>query len=201
MYGETGRIVSRHFAGRTNAEVTYYLGTYARALIREPVYLPARLARHVWSLAAKPFNATGGDYFLRADQRALASSRDVGQLLARWLDTRSDFFTGMIEVPTRQWLLPLRAFFAAAGMLLTAVTILAVVFASPLAARREDGPPARTFLALLTSVLALNGLIATVHTFEPRYLAMQAPLFALLGFAATLTVVDRRLHSRSGFHR
>jgi hypothetical protein len=204
MYGETGRIVGAHFGGQADAEAFYYAATYWHALLDEPAYLPVRLVRHLRALAIKPFDSTIGDYFLYADGRSLAANREVGRMVARWHDEHADFFTGVIELPlrVRGWLLGLRLFFAGTGALLTALTLVAVVSVAPFWRRPVDRVFSRTLLVLVAAVLALNGLIATVHTFaDPRYLAMQVPLFALLGFAATLTVVDRRLRSRSGFHR
>jgi hypothetical protein len=57
--------------------------------------------------------------------------------------------------------------------------------------RREYGASlAGSFAVILVCALATDGWIAVVHAFEPRYLAMQAPMFVMLGFLATFANVD-----------
>jgi hypothetical protein len=190
MYGETARVVSEHFAGRPLAEARYYLGTYVRALGAQPSYLPARIGRHFGSLAAKPFNAVAGDYFLRADDRVLEGSRDVSDLFRQWLERHRDMLSGMVELPTRRWLFALRIFFGVAGLILVLVTAGAAALAVGLWKRQTDHSLVLIASGILMCGLATNVLIAIVHTWEPRYLAMQMPMFALLGFAASLASID-----------
>jgi O-antigen/teichoic acid export membrane protein len=75
----------------------------------------------------------------------------------------------------------------ALGLLVLAIGALALRWI-----RREhrQAGPELSFVVVLSCALALNLLIAVVHTLdEPRYVAMQTPLFALLGYLASLVVV------------
>ena len=55
--------------------------------------------------------------------------------------------------------------------------------------RRDPSETDRAFIGILACALALNTLIALVHTFDiPRYAAMQTPMFSLLGYAASVTL-------------
>lgn len=191
MYGEAASLVSSSFAGRPADEASFYVSTYAGALAARPLYLPVRLAKHAWTVAKKPFNATSGDYFLRADLKVIGSDRSLRDMFDRWLAADPWLFDGMVELPTRHVNFALRIFFVIAGAGLTVMTLLAIPVAVTQWWRRAGDPLSASFAGLLFCAVALNILIVTVHTLEPRYLAMQVPLFGLLGFTASLVVAVR----------
>jgi hypothetical protein len=197
-HGDTGRIVAASFAGRPRDEAAYYLTSYADALARRPWYLARRLAAHAAVFAAKPFNAVSSEYFVRASPLAMVNSRQE-PVLARWLAAEPRMFEGLVALPTRPIMLALRVFFVLAGAALVATTLCALLAIGRGAVPKTIGARA-AFLILLPCVLAMNVLVATVHTFEPRYLAMQTPLWAATGFMASLTIagVVRRYRS-TGF--
>ncbi len=192
MYGETAEYVSSHFAGRPVDEVSYYLTTYARAAFGEPSYGLKRWARHMAELARKPFNAVTGGYFLLADDSTLAANQSVRPLLSAWRQRDPQEFNGVIDTPLSGHLLALRVFFAAAGVVLVLITALATLRILQRAWRDRDGlvHHERVLLAALLCLFSINTLVAIVHTFEPRYLVMQVPLFAFLGYLASLVVLD-----------
>lgn len=189
MYGEAAHVVTRHFGQQASPEAAFYLTTYMQALVKHPTYLPVRLARQFSALASRPFSGVAGDYFVSADDRVLAAHRDLRRLFQRWLEQHQALFSGVVELPTRRWLLVSRVFFASAGLLLSALTLVAVLLTVVTWQRPPDRTVAMTFRGVLMCALATNVLIATSHTFDPRYLVMQTPMFSLLGFAATLIAV------------
>jgi hypothetical protein len=194
MYGEPARVVAAQFDGQPGAESRFYLTTYLRAVVDQPTYVVLRLARHAFAFAAKPFNAVTSEYFFRAEPAVLRSAAQARPILQRWLEERPELFTGLIQLPTRRGLLLLRGFFVVAGAVLVLAALATVWFgfvASP------DKPAiASVTLLLLGCAVAINGLIAIAHTFEPRYLAMQTPLLALTGMAGCLTMSADNLTSR-----
>jgi hypothetical protein len=190
-YGEPARIVESWFGGDGSAEAAFYLATYSRALVEQPGYLVTRLSRHALELARRPFNSTGGDYFLRAESSVLERNRNVRRLFDRWLTERPDLLSGTIALPQRSTGPALRAFFLAAGWVLVLVVTAAVALGITAVWRGARPVALNAVLALVALALAVNGLIATVHTFEPRYLVMQTPLFSLLGYLSTLLTLER----------
>jgi hypothetical protein len=193
MYGEGGRIVQSSFTGDGGAEAGYYLGTYSRALLAQPTYLPRRLLNHAAEFAAKPYNAVAGEYFLRASPENVVGSQEP--LLATWLATEPQLFAGLVELPTRPIMWPLRVFFVLAGAALVVMTVLAVAALATGSSSVAAGTRS-TFLGVLMAAVGINVLVATVHTFEPRYLAMQTPLWAATGFSASLIVASAARHVR-----
>jgi hypothetical protein len=192
-HGAAADVIQSHFPGDIGAEVSYYLSTYAKANLAEPTYLPKRLWRQLSFVASRPFNGVQAAVFLSSGYfSALAESRDRHALFARWFQTYGKEFDRVIELPTRRAQLPLRVFFALAGLAMCAASLavsgwLAV---SWLRGRRQLSGVERAFAAILSCALALNVLIAVSHTFDlPRYSAFQAPLFALLGYSASLMLL------------
>jgi hypothetical protein len=191
-HGAAAQTIERHFQGQLGAEVRYYLTTYAKAALAEPTYLPKRLGRQLGALARRPFNGVQAAVFLSSRYfPALEQSRDRRPLFARWYSQYQSLFFKVIVLPTSNWQPPLRVFFAAAGLLLSAGCAVSLVWLATVwrRGRRAFSGIERAFVAVFTCALALNALIALVHTFDlPRYSAMQTPLFALLGYAASLTL-------------
>jgi hypothetical protein len=93
----------------------------------------------------------------------------------------------------------LRVFFALAGVIMSGGCLVGLgwLTVDRLRRRREFSDTDRAFLGVLACALALNTLIAVVHTFDiPRYSAMQTPLFSLLGYAASLTLYTSLMRAR-----
>jgi hypothetical protein len=191
-WGPAAEMVHRHFDGRLGAEVAYYLGTYLKAAIAEPIYVPRRLWRQLGAVASKPFNNVQAMVFLTSRYfPVLEENRDKRPLFARWHDRYGPQLSRIIELPTRDWLLPLRAFFALAGIIMSAGCLVGLgwITIGRLRQRRDPSETDRAFIGILACALALNTLIALVHTFDvPRYAAMQTPMFSLLGYAASVTL-------------
>lgn len=195
MYGEAARVVAARFEGQPAAESDFYLTTYLRAVADDPTYVVLRLARHAAAFAAKPFNAVTSEYFFRADPSVLRSAAQGRPLLQRWLEERPELFTGLIQLPTRRGLLLLRVFFVIAGSVLV-LSALSTVLCFLSAAPSENPALGSIALLLLGCAMAINGLIAIAHTFEPRYLAMQTPLLTLTGMSGCLSIATLGLAPR-----
>lgn len=194
MYGKPGALVADRFAGAPAEEATFYLRIYLRAFMSRPTYLLARLARHAAAFAIKPFNAVSGDYFFKADPAVMLASESHRSIYTNWYGEDPTKFSGLIEMPTRRWMLALRIYFVIAGVLLIVATAIAAAFS---AMGRMSSSVHRTLLTLVSIALLVNGLIVIVHTFEPRYLAMQTPLLAVIGFAACLSLSEQWFRSSS----
>ena len=121
----------------------------------------------------------------------LEENRDKRPLFARWFEQYGPQLSRVIELPTRGWLLPLRVFFALAGVIMSAGCLVGLgwITIGRLRQRRDPSETDRAFIGILACALALNTLIALVHTFDiPRYAAMQTPMFTLLGYAVSVTL-------------
>ena len=182
MYGEPPRLVDAHFPD-ANAAVAFYQRTYIRAALARPQHVLARLVRHAADFAYKPFNAVTTAYFFTATPSMMSVDFSHQSVLKRWYADDPGRFDGLVSLPTRRWLMPLRVLFVCAGTLLIASSVVAA-FLTPNDALRQ------TFLILLGCALSINVLIAIVHTFEPRYMAMQTPLLAAVGFAGSLAIME-----------
>jgi hypothetical protein len=189
-YGGTARIVADRFANAPGEETRYYLTTYLHALTADPLYLPARLGRNFVAVASRPFPAVATDYWVRYDDHVLLENADSRALFRNWADRHRPLFSGDIDLPSRRWLLGSRMFFAGAGLLMSLMTLAAAISLPVFQRRGHASALARPFAVTLVCSLAANALIAVVHTFEPRYLVMQAPMFVMLGFLATTAVID-----------
>ncbi len=199
-WGPAVEVIHQHFDGRLGAEVAYYLGTYVKAAIAEPIYVPRRLWRQLGAVASMPFNNVQAMVFLTSRYfPVLEENRDKRPLFARWFEQYGSQFSRVISLPTHNWQLPLRVFFALAGVILSGCCLLGLgwLAVDRIRRRRDISGTDRAFLGTLACALALNTLIALVHTFDiPRYSAMQTPLFALLGYAAALTLYTSVMFQR-----
>lgn len=184
-YGEPARIVAAAFANHPSDEASFYVRTYVRALAAHPGYLAMRFARHAWTLAKKPFNAVTTDYFFTADPQIVQSGLGDA-IIQRWYATQADAFSGVVQAPIRTFRPVLRVFFVLMGAALVLGTVL-----NSLALLRWPDSSATTWWSLIVLAFSINAVIVVAHTYEPRYLAMQTPLFAVIGCAGTLALLNR----------
>lgn len=181
-YGDTATVVSQHFAGDPNGEAGFYIRTYLRGVLQRPQYLVIRWFRHARSFVVKPFNAVAGDYFFRADPATMLSVDVHKDVLQGWYQLSPWRFTGLAQLPTRGIMFAMRVFFVLAG---AALVLSAALTITRLWLGRK-GWVSLASAGLVAFAVAINVLVATVHTFEPRYLAMQVPLWAMIGFSAVV---------------
>jgi hypothetical protein len=193
-HGAAAKIVADHFAGRASDEASYYVMTYVRAVTHEPEYLIARLVRNFAALAARPFPGATTDYWVRADDQWLRLQGDSRPFYRQWIDRHAQMFSGVIDLPSRWWPSLSRVLFAGAGLLLSVLVMLGVALA--IFRKFAHGRLPMAFGLLVLCVTATNLLIAVAHTFEPRYVAMQAPMFVLLGMTATAAVWQNVVSAR-----
>lgn len=194
-YGEPVRVLETIYPGDSRGEAAFYLSTYVKALSHRPEYLLVRLTRHAAEFARKPFNAVSGDYFFRASPEVIERNRHLRPLFDDWFRNHEGFFDGLVESPVRRLVPILRYAFAGTGLFLVA-TSLGVACLAGIHRSRISRSGQLAIAALVLSV-TINAVIAVVHTFEPRYLAMQVPLLIVLGGSASLALAEAFVRRRA----
>ncbi|HJW23824.1 MAG TPA: hypothetical protein VJ576_02910 [Rhodocyclaceae bacterium] len=181
VYGGTAELVSQRFARDPGAEASYYFDLYLRAVAYRPGYLVHRLGTQLASLGGRLFPGVASAYSI--SHRTVADSRDLRRLYEQWVSGRKYDLIGLVETPFVGWETELSAsYFVAGAVLASALVAFLLHVTSSLLRGIPTTAIQRHGAAALMLGIAINGLIAVVHTFDVwRYASMQAPLFTLLG--------------------
>jgi len=191
MYGAAGKWVAAKYAGDAASEAEYYWQAYLGALLRKPDYVLSRLGKQLWALAQRPFGKTDVSY--PSDSRIVAEYIELRQFYRTWMMEYRDDLLGSVESPFGNYQRELKVLYFLAGILLL-LSVLTAILRLVFNQSRAPGvtPVSRAFLAVLLLCLAINCLIAVVHTFDvSRYIAMQVPLFVLLGLLSSIVIFHR----------
>jgi len=187
-WSTTGELAREHFEGNPSAEASYYLRTYARALISDPMYIPRRLASQFRMLAQGFFGSSTS--VVRTGVSQLHRPESNYSILQMWEMNHKSSVEGTIVTVFSKVEKLLFAIYLAVSLIFLAIFLLsvrAIVLQKTVASVCSD--LRRIYLCLL--LLALGGylLVAIVHTFDiSRYAAMYAPFIVILGSIASAIV-------------